>query len=282
MNFAFIINPRSAKGEYEPFLEAINTRFINPNYIISQSIEDTNNFIAQNWENTDIFVAVGGDGTISSVAKKLINTDKILAIYPAGSGNGFANEVNFTKNIDDLIRKLKHFNYQEIDTFWVNDILSINVSGVGFDGEITKEFEKTSRGLTNYMKVIVNIFPEFTPIKINFHTESLQQYNGEYLMMSIANSKQYGNDAYIAPNADMSDGMLEFALVKKFPLTYAMPFAFKMFNKTLKSDEYIQYFSASEIDFSADTDTWHIDGEYTSIKSPVNIKVLPKSLKVLI
>lgn len=282
MKFAFIINPRSAKGEYEPFLEEINTRIIDPHYIISQSIADTEDFIQQNWDNVDIFVAVGGDGTISSVAKKLINTNKILAIYPTGSGNGFANELNFTKNIGDLIKKLDLQKYQEIDTFLVNDILSINISGVGFDGKIAQEFEKTSRGLTNYMKTIVEVFPDFSPITIKFNDEKYQKYNGEYLMMSFANTKQFGNNAYIAPNADVSDGLLDFVLVKKFPLTYAMPFVFKMFNKTLENDEYIQYFSASEIEFITNNKTCHIDGEYVSISSPINIKVLPKSLRVLI
>lgn len=281
MNFAFIINPNSAKGDARIFLEEISTRIINPNYILSQSIEDTEIFIQENWENTDIFVAVGGDGTISSVAKRLINTDKILAIYPAGSGNGFANEMDFSKNISELIQKLKLKKHQEVDTFWVNDKLSINVSGIGFDGAITKEFEKTSRGLPNYMKTIVEIFPDFKPIQINFNDEKLQKYDGKYLMMSIANTKQFGNNAYITPQADASDGLLEFALIKKFPLTYAMSFVFKMFNKTLKNDEYIQYFSASEVEFTANSETWHIDGEYTEISSPIKIKISPKSLKVL-
>ena len=55
-----------------------------------------------------------------------------------------------------------------------------------------------------------------------------------------------------------------------------------MFAKTLQKDEYIQYFSASEIEFELDTDTWHIDGEYLPLKSPIKIKVIPKSLNILI
>ena len=132
------------------------------------------------------------------------------------------------------------------------------------------------------MKTVVELFYSFKPIKITFKTKEHETYSGEYLMINIANTKQFGNNAYIAPFADITDGLVDIVLVKKFPLTYAMPFVFKMFAKTLQKDEYIQYFSASEIEFELDTDTWHIDGEYTALCSPIKIKVIPKSLNILI
>lgn len=280
MKCAFIINPYSAKKEYNKFLNDLKKRVDNPFYLISKSLENTQEFITENKDKIDIFIAVGGDGTISSVAKELINTNKILGIFPAGSGNGFANEADFTKNIDELLDKVKKGKYQEIDTFLVNNRLSINVSGAGFDGEVAKEFEKTNRGFANYIKTVLRIFTGFKPINITFKGE-YQKYNGEYLMINIANTKQFGNNAYIAPQADTADGLVDIALIKKFPLTYAMPFILKMFSKTLQDDEYIQYFSTSELEFNLDTETWHIDGEYSLLPSPIKIKVLPKSLRIL-
>ena len=100
-------------------------------------------------------------------------------------------------------------------------------------------------------------------------------------MMNLANTRQFGNNAYIAPQALVTDGLVDVVLVKKFPVWYAAPFALKMFAKTLKQDKYLTYFTCSELEFSLDTDTWHIDGEYKQISSPVKVKVLPKSLKVL-
>ena len=95
-NVAFIINPFSAKKNYQPFLNSLKAKVENPLYLISKSIQDTEDFIKENFEIVDIFVAIGGDGTISTVAKNLIHTDKILGIFPAGSGNGFSNETNQT------------------------------------------------------------------------------------------------------------------------------------------------------------------------------------------
>ncbi len=279
---AFIINPFSAKKNYQPFLNELKKKVENPLYYISESIQGTDDFIQQYFNEIDIFVAIGGDGTISTVARQLINTDKILAIFPAGSGNGFSNETQFSKNLDELLEKIKTKKSRKIDTFTVNDKLSINVSGTGFDGKVVKEFEKTDRGFKNYIKVSLKTFFNYKPIKVKFTDEKYQEYNGRYLMLNIANTRQFGNNAYIAPNASKSDGLVDMVLVKKFPLTYSALFAYRMFTKKLKDDDYVTYLPVSEIEFKVNTKNWHLDGEFNKIKSPIHVKVLPASLTILI
>lgn len=278
---AFIINPFSSKGNYHPLLEQLKKKIDNPLVYISDSIEGTDAFMSKNWDNVDVFVAIGGDGTISTVAKSIINSDKILAIIPAGSGNGFANETKFNIGLNQLLDKLEHQNYKEIDTFTVNGRFSINVAGVGFDGAVVEAFEKTSRGFKNYIKTSIKTYFNYKPIKITFE-EKYKKYNGKYLMMNIANTRQFGNNAYIAPHASKSDGLLEMALVKKFPFTHAATFAYRMFSKKLIENQYLKYISVSEIEFSVDSDLWHLDGEFNRIESPIKVKVFPKSLKILI
>ena len=253
-----------------------------PLYYISESIPGTDQFIQDHFNDVDIFVAIGGDGTISTVARNLIDTEKILAIFPAGSGNGFSNETQFSKNLDELLEKIRTGNSRKIDTFTVNDRLSINVSGTGFDGKVVKEFEKTTRGFKNYIKVSIKTFFSYKPIKLKFFDEKYKQYNGKYLMINIANTRQFGNNAYIAPHASKSDGLVDMVLVKKFPFFYSMLFAFRMFTKKLKQDDYITYLPVSEIEFKVNTKNWHLDGEFNKIKSPVHVKVQPSSLRILI
>ncbi|MCD0455222.1 YegS/Rv2252/BmrU family lipid kinase [Chryseobacterium sp. LC2016-27] len=279
---AFIINPFSAKKNYQPFLNELKNKVQDPLYYISESILGTDDFIQKHFNEVDIFVAIGGDGTISTVAKQLINTEKVLAIFPAGSGNGFSNETQFSKNLDELLDKLKAKKSRKIDTFTVNDRLSINVSGTGFDGKVVKEFEKTNRGFKNYIKVSLKTFFNYKPIKLKFFDENYKQYNGKYLMVNIANTRQFGNNAYIAPMASKSDGLVDMVLVKKFPLTYSPLFAFRMFTKKLKEDDYITYLPVSEIEFKVNTKNWHLDGEFNKIRSPIHVKVQPSSLNILI
>lgn len=282
MNVAFIINPFSAKKNYQPFLDELSKKVESPLFLVSKSLEDTDDFIDNHWNDVDVFVAVGGDGTISTVAKKLINSEKILAVFPAGSGNGFSRETDFGKNISLLLDKIKNEKFREIDTFMVNEHFSINVSGTGFDGKVVKEFEKTNRGFKNYIKVSIETFFNYKPITIKFFDSRFQSYNGTYLMVNVANTRQFGNNAYIAPMASKSDGLVDLVLVKKFPLYYSPFFAYRMFTKRLKDDDYVSYLPVSEVEFEVNTKNWHIDGEFKKIKSPISIKVLPKSLRILV
>lgn len=281
-NVAFIINPYSASRNFQEFVKLLNQQLPEANYYISESLDGCDHYIDSVWNHTDIFVAVGGDGTVSSVAKKVINTTKILAIFPAGSGNGFSNETNFSKDLKSLLVKIKRKDFREIDTFEVNGNLSINVSGVGFDGKVTKEFEKTNRGFVNYIKTSIRTFFKYKPISVNFHSQTFQQYDGEYLMINIANTRQFGNNAYIAPHASTVDGLVEVALIKKFPIWHAPEFGYRLFTKKLKENNYITYLSVPKISFTVNSEDWHLDGEYRKITSPVHIKILAKSLRILI
>lgn len=277
---AFIINPYSAKKNYQPFLDQLQKKIPGALYLVSGSIEETRQFIKEHWEHTDVFVAVGGDGTISTVAQQLIGSDKVLGVFPAGSGNGFSRENRFSDNLDELLQKIEKGAQKAIDTFTVNGQFSINVAGVGFDGHVAEAFEKTSRGLANYIKISLSAFFTFKPMKVEFEGQH-QPYSGHYLMVTVANSRQFGNNAFIAPQADLSDGQLEIVLVKKFPFWYALPFAYRMFTKKLRNSKYLQYFSSPEIALFTECAQWHLDGECRSIPGPVTIRILPGSLNVL-
>ena len=278
---AFIINPNSSNGKYQSFLNKLNFLIDNPNVFISKSKKDTEDIINNNLNNIDIFVAVGGDGTISSIAKQLIYTDKILAVYPMGSGNGFAKENGFDKSIKKLLTKIQNKKSQIIDTIKINQEFSINVSGVGLDSVVAYNFEKTSRGFFNYIKTTIATFFSFNDINIKFKNIDYQKYNGKYLMLNVANTRQFGNNAFIAPNAILDDGLVDIVLVKRFSLIGSVKFAYQLFSKKLGGNPFVTYLRLEQIDLEIDNNIWHIDGDAMESPSPVEIQVLKHSLKVL-
>lgn len=278
---AFIINPNSSNGKYQSFLNKLNFLIDNPNIFISKSKKDTEDFIDNNLNNIDIFVAVGGDGTISSIAKQLIYTDKILAVYPMGSGNGFAKENGFDKSIKKLLTKIQNKKSQIIDTIKINQEFSINVSGVGLDSVVAYNFEKTSRGFFNYIKTTIATFFSFNDINIKFKNIDNQKYNGKYLMLNVANTRQFGNNAFIAPNAILDDGLVDIVLVKRFSLIGSVKFAYQLFSKKLGGNPFVTYLRLEQIDLEIDNNIWHIDGDAMELPSPVEIQVLKHSLKIL-
>lgn len=278
---AFIINPKSSSQNISTKIKKIQNMFPKSRFFFSKDKYSTHNFIQKNWDKIDIFVVVGGDGTVSSVASHLINSDKKLAIFPSGSGNGFAKETNFQQDINQLHTKLKEGNSRVIDTFFINEHFGINVAGVGFDAFIAKEFEHTQRGFWNYIKICIRYYFSFQGISITLETENGQKISGRYFFVSIANSRQFGNNAYIAPNAQLNDGLLDIVLVKKTPFWKTLQFIYQLFNKKIHTHPDVQSLQSSSFQLYSNTDIWHIDGDYLSIPSPVKIRVLEKSLHII-
>ena len=102
------------------------------------------------------------------------------------------------------------------------------------------------------------------------------------MMASFANTRQFGNNAYIAPQARFSDGLIEVVLVKKFPFYYGGIFAVRMFKGSLKADQYVRFLSVPELEFETNSEHWHLDGESRLIKSPVKVKIQPQCLHLLV
>lgn len=101
-------------------------------------------------------------------------------------------------------------------------------------------------------------------------------------MLNLANTRQFGNFAYIAPKASKSDGLVDLVLVKKFPLLYSPIFAFRLYTKELKEDKYLNYIPVLKAEFSLDTTSFQMDGECVELESPIQVEVWPESLNVLI
>lgn len=113
-------------------------------------------------------VAVGGDGTINEVAKGLLHTGIPMAMVPQGSGNGLARHLHIPLNIRQALHSIFDSKLITMDTFTVNGKLSLNISGIGFDGHVTNLFGiKSTRGFIGYIALSITEFFKFR----EFNTE---------------------------------------------------------------------------------------------------------------
>jgi diacylglycerol kinase (ATP) len=276
MTFAFIFNPRSSSSNHDLHLRNIQQQCPNAPVLLSKSIEDTHHFI-QTHADIDIFVACGGDGTIASVAQALMHTPKILACLPLGSGNGFAKEHGFSPDTKSLFAKLAAPSFAVIDTININQKFCINVSGMGFDARVAKVFESTSRGFANYIKCSMREFFSYKNINISLNQGPEQSC----FMMSIANTRQFGNNAYIAPMAKTNDALFDVVLLKRPKFWQVPQLIYRLFGQKLKNSSYIKFSQHDTLRVNSPSSDWQIDGEYCRIDGPVEIKIQASSLRVL-
>lgn len=234
-------------------------------------------------ENVHIVVAAGGDGTINEVGSALVNSDTALSIVPLGSGNGLARHLDIPLNTVDALRSINHSNYTTIDYGIADDHIFFCTCGVGFDAHIGEVFSKQkTRGFFSYFKSVVTEFAKYTPKKYTLITEGSKIKRRAFLI-TIANASQYGNNAYIAPNANIQDGYLDVSILEPFPL-YSIPFiGLKLFSRNIDKSIFIQILKTNKLTLKRKKKgIFHYDGEPVELGKKIEIEIKPRGLKVWI
>ncbi len=282
----FIINPISGTRKKDQFLDQIITAFPEEDFIIRAEYTTYAGhapLLARKALNLgyDIVVACGGDGTINEVGSELIGSDTALGIIPFGSGNGLARHLKIPLKSGAALEVIKSGKITSIDTGKINDRPFIGIAGIGFDAHIGKKFANYGkRGFFTYLKLVLKEYKNFKEktvvIKRKGSKETLKA-----MMITIANSSQFGNNAVIAPNAQLDDGRLKLCIVRKFPLYKAPRIAWLMLNRKIHRSEYLDIVSIKKATITQPKKIAHLDGEPLKMGKKIKVRVLPRSLKVV-
>ena len=279
----FILNPHSGKKNIDIIRKNIMKVDPNLNLLISESKDEMRKKFDQQLDNHKVFVVVGGDGTVNEVDKYLINkSDKYLSVYPNGSGNGFANELGFKKDLKSLLRDILKGETIDLDVIEVNDSLCINMAGVGMDSHVAHAFSKSKkRGFIQYSILSAKTALNFKPFNATIRVNNTN-LEGKYRMISVANTRQFGNHAVVAPMAKPNDGIFELVLVKPFPFYLYPKITALMFLGKKQKSRYIEYIQTKEpVIIQADYNDYHLDGEPVSFDGDVLLTMKHARVKVI-
>jgi YegS/Rv2252/BmrU family lipid kinase len=226
-------------------------------------------------------IAVGGDGTVNEVAQGLLHSPIHMGIIPRGSGNGLARHLGIPIKMTHALTSLFTSEVITMDTFSVNGALSLNVSGIGFDGHVANLFGKDKkRGLGGYVKITISEFIRFKELEATFTIDG-KKYDRHAFIIAIANSSQYGNNARIAPSASVCDELLNITLLKKVP-PYRMDFVYDFFTGKINNSKYCEVFEGKNISIQLkEPIAFHVDGEPSGLSDFFDIKINAASLKML-
>lgn len=282
MKIKFIINPVSGTGKQKGIEQYIATYFDNYDIVYTEKSGDATILSKAAIEQKyDAVIAVGGDGTVNECAKALIGSNTALGVIPCGSGNGFAFHNGMNPIIEKAIIQLKNSSIKTIDSCTANGLPFVNVSGIGFDAHIANLFANlTNRGFANYIKLI---YKELQ-YKARNYTIS---YNGKTeqvnaLLISFANTTQYGNNFQISPKAKADDGLIDFVIVKDFSRWKVPQFLFKIAKGNAHLSKFVRIIQTDKMTITSNEKLIHLDGEPTEVITTLKVKSIPKSLKTLI
>jgi YegS/Rv2252/BmrU family lipid kinase len=234
-------------------------------------------------EGFRVVAAVGGDGTVNEVGRGLLGTDVALGIVPQGSGNGLARHLKVPLALPAALRRLAAPDFSRMDVGVMNGHPFFCTAGLGFDAHVSQHFAQAgSRGLSTYLRVTLREYRRYQPVPVRVDLDGRVETTNCYVL-AFANASQYGNNAYIAPLADLRDGLLDVCLIDALPVGRAIKVSLGMALGNLPQSKAAEYFRVSKGRVTAQAPIgFHVDGDYLGHATEFEVELLPLALAVAV
>jgi len=283
----FVVNPISGIQSKEQIIKMVTEYLEQEKYdceIVTTQYAGHANVIAAECAKSRDFavVAIGGDGTVNEIARALVHTDTALGIIPCGSGNGLARHLHIPLTPRKAIDTLNNCHVEQIDYGKINGQLFFCTCGVGFDAFVSLKFaESGKRGPLTYIEQALtqslSYKPETYELTIGGTTETYEAF-----VVACGNAAQYGNNAFIAPKASLTDGLLDVTVLQPFTPLDVPELSFQLFNKTIDQNSHIKTFKCQSLHIHRANDgVAHFDGDPIMMDKDIEVSVVQSGLKVI-
>ena len=228
-------------------------------------------------------IAIGGDGTINEVASALCDSDTALGIIPCGSGNGLARHLGIPVNIEKAIRILNADNIKDLDYCTVNDLPFFCTCGVGFDAHVSKKFAQSNkRGPLTYFHNTILEYLKYRPEKYTIEMGN-DIITEEAFLIACGNASQYGNNAFITPQANMHDGLIDVTVIHPFTPIDTAIMSVLLFMRHIDQDININTYRTPELIIKrSKPGVMHIDGDPVMMNANLHIKCHKAGIKIML
>ncbi len=241
MRYVFIINPVAGKGNAEQqVLPQIKQHFADNSdvsfYVTEYAgqAKDIAVAEAQKGDKVRIF-ACGGEGTGFEILNGIIDYKNVeLGVVPCGSANDFLKYYGDREDFTD-IKELINGVAVPIDIIKADEFYCINGCSVGMDAVVADDMRLFKKwplvsGSMAYKLAIVKTFLRKLGCKLKITINGTAQSIKNCLFVVCANGPVYGGGYISAPNAQPSDGKLDYTVVQTVP-KFKIPSFLKLYEK---------------------------------------------------
>jgi YegS/Rv2252/BmrU family lipid kinase len=212
----------------------------------------------------DLVIAWGGDGTVNEVASGLVFRTATMAVIPSGSGNGLARELGVPLDPPGAFATAIDGRTRVIDCGELDRRLFFNVAGLGLDARVAHAFAANGlvrRGFRRYLEIAAREIFTYTPDEHTIVADG-RAVRSRALLVALANARQYGNGALIAPNARIDDGKLDVVVIDHRPVWQTLVHVPKLFNGRIGSIAGVSMMTAAAVEITSERPAvYHVDGE---------------------
>jgi YegS/Rv2252/BmrU family lipid kinase len=234
-------------------------------------------------ERGETVVAVGGDGTIGLIAGALRGTAGRLAVIPAGRGNDFARVLGIPSEPAAAARVALDGRERMVDVGDVDGATFICIASLGFDSDANRiaNEAKFFKGNLVYLYAALRALLGWKHATFHVVIDG-EVHDMRGWSVAVANSKAYGGGMYIAPEAELDDGLLDVVMVAESNKRTFLRDLPKVFKGTHTTNPRVHMLRGRTVELSADRPfDIYADGDPIG-RLPAAVGVSPRSLRVLV
>jgi YegS/Rv2252/BmrU family lipid kinase len=292
MKVAAIVNPVSGAG-MDPTVAGrrvallrseMERRSIDPIITVTEGAGHARQLAAAAVDaQVELVIVWGGDGTVNEVGSALLGSRTTLGLVPAGSGNGLAAALGVPREPRAAVAAIFDGATHAIDAGMLADRAFFNIAGVGFDARVAALFNQRARGSRGrwpYVAIAVREGCRYSGREYEVELDGDRRRLRAFLMV-FANGREFGMGARIAPGALLDDGLLDTTIVEERGIIARFWDARHLAFGTAHLAPHVHVRPVRHAVVCADGPIeFHVDGEPGLVEGPVEVKVLPRALRI--
>lgn len=280
-----IMNPSAAGGRPLRLLptvrEELNALGLSHSVVETRDIEHAQNAARAAADAGEVAVALGGDGLVGALAGALRGAAP-LGVLPGGRGNDFARAIGIPKDLRAACGVLAGGVERSLDLGEANGRPFASIASAGYDSDANRiaNDARVLRGQLVYLYGALRALAAWRPARFTLRLDG-EERRFEGYTVAAANSPFYGGGMRMAPNADMTDGMLDVICVEKNSKLRFLGNLPKVFAGTHVDVDGVASFRAREVEIAADRPfDVYADGDILT-ELPATARVVPGALRVI-
>jgi YegS/Rv2252/BmrU family lipid kinase len=287
MPLVLLVNPSAAGGRSLKLLPrveaALDERHAAFRVLKTRGLEHGIDAALRAVEASELPVVVSGDGLIGAIGGAMAGAETPLGIIPGGRGNDLARVLGIPDEPERAAEVVVAGHSRLIDVGEANGCRFLGIVSVGFDSEANRVANETRlfRGSLVYAYAALRTLVGWKPARFTVRVdEERTRFTG--YSVSVANNRAFGGGMFVAPDAELDDGLFDVVMVGeggKLRFVGNLP---KVFKGTHVELDEVRVFRAPHLELSASRPIpVYADGEHLT-DLPAALRVLPRALSVIV
>ena len=225
---------------------------------------------------------MSGDGLIGQVGGTLVGTGVPMGVIPGGRGNDFARVLGIPTGIPGAVALIARGATRKVDVGEVNGRRFLGIASCGFDSDVNRLANETRfiKGNLVYLYAALRGLAAWKPARFEVTLDGARRAFTGY-SVAAANSRAYGGGMFLAPDAEIDDGMLDVVMTSEVSKLRCLANLPKVFRGSHVENEEVTVLRAFEVVITADRPfAVYADGDHLA-DLPARISVLEGALDVI-